>query len=334
MQIAISYWRIKVYCKRWLGHGSCVPRDMKGFLNIKLNNLWDVFPFIALVLLTCAANAQPELKVIPQQGSAHPGHAYRIVCEVSWTGKASDYSILPAEADPIDWGTVALTEVKAVVRDEADGPRNIVSQTLEITPNKAGEFKTPAIRIAYFNPEATPPAESAAPSAVTPGTAPPDSSASPSLGAEPFSLMVYPDRTPIWIFGGLGASLLLTALGWWSVRRLRSPQPLLVGSRVSGFGFRVSEEPKPDTPSSVLEEALGCARRRRQEGDFYQFYVELARAAETLEVGGQQPELAATLKKRAQETGYRGVRPTDDQMAGDLRDLERAIARHKENLES
>jgi hypothetical protein len=96
----------------------------------------------------------------------------------------------------------------------------------------------------------------------------------------------------------------------------------------------VSEEPKTDTPNPVFEEALRCARRRRQEGDFYKFYVELARAAETLEVGGQQPELAATLKERAQETGYRGVRPTDDQMDGDLRDLERAMARHKENLES
>jgi hypothetical protein len=300
---------------------------MKGFPNIKLNDFCDVLSLVALVLLTCAANAQPELKVIPQQGPAHPGHAYRIVCEVSWAGKASDYSILPAEMDTIDWGTVALTEVKAVVRDEADGPRNIVSQTLEIIPNKAGEFKTPAIRIAYFNPEATPPAESAAPSAVTPGTAPPDSSASPSLGAEPFSLMVYPDRTPIWISGGLGASLLLTALGWWSVRRLRRPQPLLVGSRVS-------EEPKPDTLNPIFEEAFRCARRRRQEGDFYQFYVELSRAAEALPAEGQEPELAATLKTRAQETGYRGVRPTDDQMDGDLRDLERAMARHKENLES
>jgi len=334
MQIAISYWQIEVYWQCGARHETCVPRDMKGIAKTKLNHFADAPVFVACAVLSCIAYAQPELKVIAEQGSAHPGHAYWIVCEVSWAGKASDYSILPAEADPIDWGTVALTDVKAFIRDDADGPRNIVSQTLEITPNKAGEFKTPAIRIAYFNPEATPPAESAAPSAVTPGTAPPDSSASPSLGAEPFSLMVYPDRTPIWISGGLGASLLVTALGWWSVRRLRRPQPLLVGSRVSGFGFRVSEEPKPDTPNPVFEEALRCARRHRQEGDFYQFYVELARAAETLPADGHAPELVATLKTRAQETGYRGVRPTDDQMDGDLRDLERAMAQHKENFES
>jgi hypothetical protein len=96
----------------------------------------------------------------------------------------------------------------------------------------------------------------------------------------------------------------------------------------------VSEEPKPDTANPVFEEALGCARRHRQEGDFYQFYVGLSRAAGTLPADGHAPELAATLKTRAQETGYRGVRPTDDQMDGDLRDVERAMARHKENLKS
>jgi hypothetical protein len=139
--------------------------------------------------------------------------------------------------------------------------------------------------------------------------------------------MVYPDRTPIWISGGLGASLFIAALVWWSVRRLRKRRPLLAGSQVS-------EEPKPDTPCPVFEEALRCARRRRQEGDFYQFYVELSRAAEALPAEGQDPELAATLKTRAQETGYRGVRPTDDQMDGDLRGLERAMARYKETLDT
>jgi len=315
---------------------------MKGFLDIHLNQFRDV-----LAILVCAvaaavgginidtAGAEPELKVIPQDGPAHPGHAYRIVCEVSWAGNASDYTILPAEADPVDWGTVALTEVKAFVRDDAAGARNIVSQTIEITPqfvkprqtvastsippNKTGSFKTPAIRIAYFTPEATPPAESAAPPAAAPGTVPPVSSASPSLGADPFDLMVCPDRTPIWISGGLGASLLLTALGWWSVRRLRRPQPTL---------------PKTPADLSDVQQAMHSARQHRLDGDFYRFYLDLSRAAEALHATGEAPELAATFKTRAQEAGYKGARPTDDQMDGDLRDLERAVTRHKETLQT
>ncbi len=324
---------------------------MKGLVNIHLNQFRDV-----LVILVCAVAAavggisntvaaEPELKVIPQDGCAHPtvcqtttncGHAYRIVCEVSWAGNASDYTILPAEADPVDWGTVALTEAKAFVRNDAAGARNIVSQTIEITPasippNNTGSFKTPAIRIAYFNPEATPPAESAAPPAAAPGTVPPVSSASPSLGADPFDLMVCPDRSPIWISGGLGASLLLTALGWWSVRRLRRPQPTLKnGVRDSGLGSRERGE----STSDVVAEAIRLARVHRQEGDFYKFYLELARAASSLPDPGEPPNLAAALKARAQEVGYRDARPTDDQMDGDLRDLERAVARHKETLQT
>ena len=49
---------------------------------------------------------------------------------------------------------------------------------------------------------------------------------------------------------------------------------------------------------------------------------------------GHTTELAAALKARAQEAGYKGIRPTDDQMDGDLRDFERAIARNKETLDT
>ena len=315
---------------------------MKGIVNIHLNKSRDVLAILVCAVVAAVggiridtAGAEPELKVIPQDGPAHPGHAYRIVCEVSWAGNASDYTILPAEADPVDWGTVALTEAKAFVRNDAAGTRNIVSQTIEITPqfvkpqqtvastsippNNTGLFKTPAIRIAYFNPEATPPAESAAPPAAAPGTVPPVSSASPSLVADPFNLMVCPDRSPIWISGGLGASLLLTALGWWSVRRLRRPQPT---------------HPQTQSDLSDVQQAMHSARQHRLDGDFYRFYVDLSRAAEALHATGEAPELAAAFKTRAQEVGYRDARPTDDQMDGDLRDLERAVARHKETLQT
>jgi hypothetical protein len=84
----------------------------------------------------------------------------------------------------------------------------------------------------------------------------------------------------------------------------------------------------------VVAEAVRLARVHRQEGDFYKFYLELARAASALPDPGEPPNLAAALKARAQEAGYKGARPTDDQMDGDLRDLERAVARHKETLQT
>ena len=79
---------------------------------------------------------------------------------------------------------------------------------------------------------------------------------------------------------------------------------------------------------------MHSARQHRLDGDFYRFYLDLSRAAEALHATGEAPELAATFKTRAQEAGYKGARPTDDQMDGDLRDLERAAARHKETLQT
>jgi hypothetical protein len=290
---------------------------MRGLSNIQLNHVLGALA-LAWVLVSGAAAAEPELTVIPQEGSVHPNRAYRIVCEVSWVGSPLDYAILPAEADPIDWGTAKVSHVRAYVRSDADGARNIVSQTLEITPNKTGEFQTPEIRISYLTPEATSPAEnSAAPKAAAPGTVPPDSGASPSLRADPFSIVVQPDRTLIWVFGGLGASLLLTALGWRFARHSRKPQPTL--------------SPKPaDLPA--IQGGLHRARQLRLDGNFYEYYLELARTVNGLPTERKPAGLAEALEGRAQAVGYQGVRPTDDEMDGNFRDVERALTRYKESV--
>lgn len=281
-------------------------------------NRWRVVVTLALSVLACdKAGAEPELHIIPQQGLAHPNQAYRVTLEVTWSGGASDYAILPAEMDPIDWGTMTIRAARAFVRDAGNGEsQNVVSQTLEFVPNKVGEFTTPAIRVFYLNPGATPPAEK-----VDHGTAPPDSSASPSLGAEPFTIVVRPARTTLfWISGGLGASLLLTAVGWWSVHLLHRRQPTLyTGGSVPA--------------SQTVQFTLHRARQHRLDGKFYEYYVELARAAEQLPPAGQPGGLAAALKARAQEVGYKGVRPTDDAMDGDFREIERALTRCGEDAQ-
>ncbi len=288
---------------------------MKGLRKRQLNRRFGGLAAGLGILICASAFSEPELKVIPQEGPAHLNRVYRIVCEVAWTGGASEYAILPAQADAIDWGTVSVGDVRGFVRNDADGDHNVVSQTLAILPNKKGEFKSPEIRISYLTPEATPPAEKPAP-----GTAPSDSGASPSLRADPFTISVRPDITPIWIFGGLGASLLLlTALGWRFARLRRKPQPSLDSS--SGAA---------GSAISAVQEALHQARQRRLDGNFYQFYTELARAAESLPESERSSEWLHALKSRAQEVGYRGARPTDDQMDGDLRDVERAWMRLKE----
>ncbi len=287
---------------------------MRARNNRKLNhrlNVWAILTGILVGGLALAAAPAPELKIIPQHGSAHPHHAYNVVCEVSWTGSPSDFSILPAEADAMDWGTLRVSDVRAFVRDGV----NVVSQTLEIVPNKTGEFQSPKIRVRYLIPEATPPAEKP-----VPGTDPPDSGVSPSLGADPFNIVVRSSTFYVWISGGLGASLLLTALGWWSARFLRRPQPPLVTA-----GGDVSRD----------QHAMHAARQHRLDGDFYSYYRELHRMAQAIPLSdSDHVNRIATLAARMQEVGYRGVRPTDDQMDGDWRDIERALAHYKESLQS
>ncbi len=275
-----------------------------------------------LVFVTGPAVAEPSLEVFPEVGKARPGKAYRIVYEVSWEGDPGDYAICPAEADAIDRGTVAVREARSFVRDG----RNVVSQTVEIIPDEPGDYETPEIRIAYLHPEATSPAEAAAP-----GTVPSDPGVPPSLRADPSCMQVRPSRTLAWVFGGLGVSLLLLSLGWWSAWRLRRPQP------------------QPQTAAAMdwpaVQEALHAARRHRLDGRFYEFYLALGRAAglvEEVDVSAvedrdspvSRSRLGQALFSRAEEVGYRGVRPTDDEMDSDLRAVERALAREKEELEA
>jgi len=287
---------------------------MRAGSNRKLNHRLDVRIFLMGMLasgVALAAMPAPELKVIPQEGPAYPHRAFRVVCEVSWAGSPSEFSILPAEADSIDWGTVGVSEVRAFVRDGI----NVVSQTLEIVPNKTGEFQSPKIRVRYLIPEATPPAEKP-----SPGTDPPDSGASPSLGADPFAIVVRSSTSYVWISGGLGASLLLTALGWRSVRFSRRPQPPLTTT---------------NTDISHVQHVMHTARQSRLDGDFYGYYRELHRAAQAIPLPGEEhASRVSALAARMQEVGYRGVRPTDDQMDSDWRDIERATARYKETLQS
>jgi hypothetical protein len=251
----------------------------------------------------------PELNVIRPEGPAVAGQPYTVTCEVSWTGGPADFVVAPAEADAIEWGVLTLTGVRAFVRDGV----NVISQTVEIVPKEPGEYEVPALKMAYLLPEATSPAETA-----TTETDPSASSVSPALTADPFKLVVRRSRPMVWVFGGLGAPLilLLLLLGWWTVRRVRrGPQPT------------------PQTSAAMdlrgVQAALLVAHQHRLDGKFYEYYTELTRAAERV-----APKLAPALKRQAESAGYRGERPTDDAMDSDLRAIERALAKKKEEIES
>ena len=259
-----------------------------------------------------AAWGEPELHVVRPDGPARLNRAYRITCEVSWLGEPSDYAVLPAEIDSsseasgLDWCTMTVTKSRAFVRDDS----NVVSQTIEIVPNKTGEFATPEFLISYLGPEATLPAENTAHL-----TTLPNSSASPSLRVDPVTLRVRPDKTLVWISGGLGVSLIACVIAWGSVRRARRP---------------LQDQAPGDGRGAEIQNAPHAARRHRLDGKYYEFYLELARAAKMMALDAADPGLLQGLEGRARDVGYTSARPTEDQMNGDYSDVERTFARHKE----
>jgi len=87
--------------------------------------------------------------------------------------------------------------------------------------------------------------------------------------------------------------------------------------------------PEGGNDDADVEAALHRCRRLRLDGDYYGFYRELTKLAESLKDVEEAPALAETYRLRASEVGYQGVQPTEDTLNGDLRDLERIVGRWK-----
>lgn len=269
----------------------------------KLNLYQVLMAAVIAAVVSGAAYGQPELRVSPAPRSVTEGEAFRVSYEISWTGSPSDYTVLPAEVEPLDWGTCTLLPSKAYVRDG----RNVIVQEVEFVANQLGEVQIPAVEFQYLRPEdVQKPEKPDTPMHLNVSDAP------PKLRADPFPLLVQPHTTPAWLFGVLGALFLFVLLYvGWRIRR---------SSRRAAASVA--------TPQTVDHHAvrshLNTAKRLRLEGDFYGAYRELAAAGE--HVQSRDPELSKRLARKTENVGYRGLRPTEDEMDGDVRAIERAMA--------
>lgn len=269
----------------------------------KLNLYRVLMATVLTVVAGGIAFGQPQLEVTPAPESVTVGETFRVSYEVSWSGAPGDYTVLPAELEPVEWGTCTLLPSKAYVRDGL----NVIVQTVEFVANQPGEVEIPAVEFQYLRPEdVQKPEKPDTPMHLNASDAP------PKLRADPFPLLVQPHTTPAWLFGVLGALFffLLAALTWWMASRRRKPS---AAPQPSGVVDRVA-----------VNAHLDRAKRKRLEGDFYGAYRDMAMAAGLLK--SKAPELEGRLTARADEIGYRGVRPTDDEMEGDIRGIERILA--------
>lgn len=264
---------------------------------------------LAAVFGLCWAQEGPELGVIGVDKPLRPGTAHRIEYEVRWAGEATDFTVFPAEFDPIDWGTARLVQIKTAFRDG----HHVVVQTMEVVADQPGEYEFPEVRIAYLEPDTQLPPETQEPS-----TSPPASSTLPTLRAEPRALKVTPPRTFIWVSGIIVIIVVCAGLGWWW-RRPRSKADL------------AAQSPKDEVDLDAVRQVVQSAKRHRLNGEFYDCYRDLGRAAELLL--SPESELVQTLKNKVKDVGYRGGRPSEDQLDVDFREVERLIRRREENEE-
>jgi hypothetical protein len=251
------------------------------------------------------AAAAPSLSLEQRDARAYTGQPFRVEARVSWSGDAGDFLVLPVELEQPERGMVRVVEMDAFSRN---GMHTVV-QTLEIIADEPGTFELAGLRVGLADGStfAPPPGQmEALASNLEPAEI---------LTAPPLTVTVREPRGAGW-WGGLLGLLAVLVVGlslYVHFQHRRAGDPMLV---------RRSDE-------DHLKVALHEARRLQLDGDHYTFYRRLADAAALLAVKDEEAaELAVKLRQQAQDVGYRGVRPTDDDLNGALRDVERLVNRN------
>lgn len=260
---------------------------------------------IAGASLVASADVPTLSGVVTNGEFATPNQAYSVVYEITWEGDPGEYLIAPPEVEAFTWGTARVARSRATAREGL----NVLYYTLEFTAEGPGTYEIPGITFRYFTPDQVP---QPGPTESGPGDAGQADAEFPMLRAEPISLIVRAPSTvplPALVTGALLACCALAGAWVFARRRRRGTPPAQVD------------------PLAEVSAMVHAARGRRLDGDYYAFYCEMLKAVQRLEPGSAVGALQTALKNRAREVGFKGVRPTDDEMDGVERDVERAVSK-------
>lgn len=256
---------------------------------------------LAAILLTPSwvafAQDAPKAAIEPPKGTVRVGESFEVGVSVSWTGDSSRFKVSPGDLTNPAWGEAAWIRVEA--RKTADQTvQTFVAQFLATEP---GTFAIPSLRLTYVDANQKPSE-----------TGPPSN----QLQVDGFDQKVNPDYR--WAYPYMALGVVVAGLGV-------SFASIWYGRRKS----QAANAPDPLAPWRTVEESLHNARRHRLDGDFYSYYREQLRIVQF--VGGEvKSEFDTRLKKMVERVGYQGHKPTEDEIEGSMKDLERALARWKE----
>jgi hypothetical protein len=245
-----------------------------------------------------AASDGPHFELIWPEKAAYVHRPFVGVIEGTWSGATDDFLIFPTEIPALDWATARVTATH-VFSDQGTAK---IRQTVEITPTQPGNFEIPALVVRYMAGAASEVDETQTTVFSFPAT----------------SLVVSDAPSGQWGLYGIGGIAVIAVLvGWYLGRRRRD---------------RVSEP--VESPYTHVQRLLHLARRHRLDGHYYDLYQELHRVALQLKDIEGGAVLAEKFGHRVQEVGFQGVRPKDEEMDSDFREIERAVSRWKEGLQT
>ncbi|MCH7960344.1 MAG: hypothetical protein IID08_09440 [Candidatus Hydrogenedentes bacterium] len=281
---------------------------VEGATQVKRDRIWAALLLGAWAFAgTAVAVAEPMLEVVPESRTPRPSVTYRVEYRVSWPVGDAEYAVLAPELGALDWAEVEHAAVRTSVRDGV----TTWTHTLLLNAFAPGDFVVPELAIGYIELES-------APDAPEPGEAPAEVDAISYLNAGALSLHVRPDRRPVW--AALLAAVVLAGLV--VVWRTRAQKTGLQSQTANGAA----------SEWETLQAGLHAARQHRLDGAYYEYFVGLREMVSLFTIDSETKALRDRLDAKAQETGFQGLRPTDDDLEGAFRDVERLLAHRGERI--
>lgn len=257
------------------------------------------YMLVALLFLCPPVFAAPSVETVAQKYKARVGEAFPVEYRIAWEGDASAYAVLPPELPALDWGEATLLETRTSTKGSVSETRLVIG----FKATQSGHFEVPALSIRII------PLEGEEHSFIK---ALPEDLATQIVTTTPVTLTFFESRVPTVIVAVL--LVLLTCLG-------------------VGYGFlrkraRKNQASLQMPPRERCQELIHRARQARLDGDFYAFYTCLYQICELVSqtTGERNKSFQVRIETLQRETGYKGFRPSDDDVDGDFKQVEQIAA--------
>ncbi len=247
-------------------------------------------------------NAEPIASVEFEESRCYVGSPFIIEYHVAWQGDPGNFAVLPIEVPEISWGEIEYGSAKSY----QDNNEWVVLQQLVVKPHSEGEFVFPEVRIGYVTANEFPEESAILDDVLEHNTY--------VLVVEGMNIVVV-QPVSAWIIalpivGVLVFGIAFALLVWWRSSTTMSLPP-------------VSQQQK------ALQD-FHQAQRLRLDGDYYAMYLLLSRIVGDFGNQTEDALLINRLKETTQAVGFQGIRPSEDEISGDMRDVERLVTQLKE----